>query len=128
MLETDNGVCSKPGAIQGDDFLNSHNLAKLWDKLRPSAEELIGEFGVRKVEVDAITRIIWQLTMIDPDGQELRYHVRTDGKPSLANHKYIDPPKFQEAMLGASAFLDGLTEYAFQQLELRREIAEEYGP
>ncbi|MEU3015623.1 hypothetical protein [Nocardia asteroides] len=111
-----------------DGFLKSHNLGKLWGKLHPLAEELIGKFGVRKVEVETTTRIIGQLTTIDPDGQELRYPLRMDGKPSLDNQSPIDLPTFQEALQGASAFLEGLAEVAFQELEYQREMSEEYGP
>lgn len=57
-----------------------------------------------------------------------RYHLRTDGSPSLANHNHIDPPSFQEAMQACSAFLDGLIEHAFQELEFQQEMAREFGP
>ncbi|MFE6925945.1 hypothetical protein ACFVAV_33380 [Nocardia sp. NPDC057663] len=123
------GLLARTGQLTIDEgLLRTHNLAKLWSKVQPVAEELIGTGVVRKVEVVATTRIIGQLTKIDPDGQELRYHLRTDGTPSLANQNHIDPPKFQEAMQGCSAFLDGFIEHAFQELEFKREMAEEFGP
>jgi hypothetical protein len=68
------------------------------------------------------------LTALDPDGQELRYHERTDGTPSLQGHPHIDVPKFHESLLGVTAFLDGTTEGIHQAIEFEREMAWEYGP
>lgn len=121
-------LLTRTGQITDDQvLLRTHNLAKLWSKVQPVAKELI-EAGVAcNVEVVATTRIIGQLTTIDRDGQELRYQLRTDGTPSLVNKNHIDPPKFQEAMQGCSAFLDGWIENAFQELEFKREMAEEFG-
>ncbi|PKV76814.1 hypothetical protein [Nocardia fluminea] len=124
------GLFQKAGKITvGDDFLRTHNLAVLWEKVRPVVAGSIDDYtGLRKVEVTATTRIIGQLTAIDPDGQELRYHVRTDGKPSLAKQSHIDPSKFRAALQGVSALFVGLSEVTYQELELQRELAEEYGP
>lgn len=123
------GVLRQSGQISfDDDLLRTHNLAKLWSAVGSITEDLIETAVARKVELKAATRIIGQLTAIDPDGQELRYHLRTDGSPSLANHNHIDPPRFQEAMQACSAFLDGFIEHAFQELEFQQEMAREFGP
>lgn len=72
--------------------------------------------------------MVGQLTALDPDGQELRYHERTDGTPSLLGHPHIDLPRFHDALLGVAAYLDGVTEGTWQRLDFEREMAREFGP
>ncbi|MFD0600243.1 hypothetical protein ACFQZ4_54545 [Catellatospora coxensis] len=71
--------------------------------------------------------MIGQLTTLDPDGQNFRYHVR-DGTPVLSAKESIDLPKFHEALQGVCAFFDGAAIGAYEDLETQREIAREYAP
>lgn len=113
--------------VLDDDLKHTHNLAKLWATARPMVEETF-DTETRPSELATVTRLIGQLTALDRDGQELRYHERTDGTPSLLGHPCIDLPRFHESLQGLAAFLDGAAEGTWQRLEFEREMAREFGP
>jgi len=108
-------------AAQGtfdDNLKHTHNLAKLWAQALPLIQASPAT-EARPADLTTVTKLIGQLTTLDPDGQELRYHERTDGKPSLQGHPHIDMPKFHESLQGVAAFLDGITEGIHQALDSR---------
>ncbi len=110
-----------------DNLKHTHNLAKLWAQALPLIQASPAT-EARPADLTTVTKLIGQLTTLDPDGQELRYHERTDGKPSLQGHPHIDMPKFHESLQGVAAFLDGITEGIHQALEFERDMAWECGP
>lgn len=108
-----------------DRLKHTHNLVKLWTAALPSIKEILS-IEAAASDLSTVTKLVGQLTALDPDGQELRYHKRTDGKPSLENYAFIDVPTFHESLRGVAAFLDGLTECVNRELEFEREMAYEY--
>jgi hypothetical protein len=110
-----------------DNLKHSHNLARLWAQALPLIEATSAT-EARAADLTTVTKLIGQLTALDPDGQELRYHERTNGTPSLQGYPHIDVPKFHESLQGVAAFLDGTAEGIHQALEFERDMAREYGP
>ncbi|MGV7254545.1 hypothetical protein PJI20_10315 [Mycobacterium kansasii] len=110
-----------------DNLKHTHNLARLWARARQLIESTSAT-EARAADLTTVTKLIGQLTALDPDGQELRYHERTNGTPSPQGHPHIDVPKFHESLQGIAAFLDGTAEGVHQALEFEREMAWEYGP
>ncbi len=108
-----------------ESLKHTHNLAKLWTAALPSIKE-VSSIEVRASDFTTVTKLIGQLTALDPDGQELRYHERTNGKPSLQNYPFIDVPMFHESLRGVAAFLDTISECIYQALEFEREMASAY--
>ncbi|MET8258367.1 hypothetical protein [Micromonospora sp. NPDC005205] len=102
----------------------SHNIAKLWDKVKPLIIEAHGEG--ESTDVRNVSRIIGQLTRLDKDGQEFRYNKRRDGRPTLEGVEYIDVSKFHEAMSGVANFLDGVDTATDVALDHKRDMAEYY--
>lgn len=109
-----------------EDLKETHNLAKLWSKARPLIEKTFPT--TRRADFTTVTKVIGQLTALDPDGQNFRYHVRKDGTPVLSAKESIDLPKFHEALQGVCAFFDGAAMGAHEDLETQREITREYTP
>lgn len=113
------------GTTPAARLATTHNLAKLWTSMRPLVEKAFP--AEEPAEIATVTRVIEQLTNLDPDGQSFRYHSRVDGKPTLRDQPPIDLPKFHEALRGVRAFLDAGTTGAYEQRETQRDIAREYG-
>jgi hypothetical protein len=111
----------------GGQFERTHNLAQLWATVRPMVEDTFAA-EVSAHELKIVTKLMGQLTALDPDGQELRYHKRTNGTPSLSKHPHIDLTLFHESLVGASAFLDAVAEGVWQHIEYQRDVAREFTP
>jgi len=64
-----------------DEDLETHELHPLWNMTRKVITMVVPDEP--KASLGAMEAIIQEFHCIDPSGQELRYHKRTDGKESL---------------------------------------------
>ncbi|GGM48811.1 hypothetical protein GCM10011608_37100 [Micromonospora sonchi] len=112
-------LLGRPVAVE-----TGHNIARLWDKIKPLIIEAHGES--ESANVRNVSRIIGQLTQLDKDGQEFRYNRRRDGRPTLEGIEYIDVSKFHEAMAGVANFLEGVDTAIDVALNHKRDMAEHY--
>ncbi|WP_157514384.1 hypothetical protein [Nocardia concava] len=103
----------------------THNLSQLWEQTKAMVASTAAG-AVSSAELTVLTRIIGQLTTMDHDGQELRYHLRTNGTPTLPNHEYINLPTFHEVLQSVSAFVEAAATCLHESIEFEREIAEEF--
>lgn len=108
-----------------EDIEGTHNLALLWSKVSPLLQKAFPD--ERPMLSKTVTRVVGQMTSLDPDGQDFRYSVRTDGSPALQGRESIDLAEFHEALQGVSSFLDGGTMGVSELCETKRDLEREYG-
>jgi hypothetical protein len=107
-----------------------HDVLKLWRQVQP---RLASAFPDEPPSDAAnVGRVIQQLHSADPDGQNFRYHRRTDGSLALTGIDRVDIRAWHDALLRASNFLEGavgqLSEYQQLKDDLEREMRADYDP
>lgn len=82
-----------------------HNVLGLWQEVEP---RLVAAYPEEPhVDDDNIGRILHQLHTLDPDGQNFRYHRRTDGSVPLKDIDRLDVRAWHNVLIGVSNFLQG---------------------
>ncbi|KAF0835714.1 hypothetical protein [Nocardia caishijiensis] len=100
-----------------------HKIDQLWAETQ---KIIAKEFPDEKVDLDNVSRVIGQLSKLDPDGQEFRYASRRDGSDTLPDLDRINLLAFHEAMLGVAQYLDATDTAAGETISMKREIDEYY--
>lgn len=111
------------------DTVRGHDVLKLWREVQP---RLASAFPDEPPSDAAnVCRVLQQLHSADPDGQNFRYHRRTDGSLALTGIDRVDVRAWHDALLGVSNFLSGaaglLSEYQEIKDDLEREMRSDYG-
>lgn len=111
--------------LDGQSAVNRkhHKINNLWQEVRPL---VIGFHGADD-DLIHVDRVLGQLAMIDPDGQEFRYHARTDGTPTLQGLDRVDVSKFHAAMLGVSDYLLAVSTATDVAIDTKAEMLEHWG-
>jgi hypothetical protein len=82
-----------------------HDVLELWQEVEP---KLVAAYPEEPGVDDAnIGRILRQLHTLDPDGQNFRYHRRTDGSVPLKDIDRLDVRAWHNVLIGVSNFLQG---------------------
>jgi hypothetical protein len=75
---------------------------------------------------DNVGRVLQQLYSVDPDGQNFRYHRRTDGSLALTSLDRLDMRTWHNVLIRVSNFLgavgDAASHYQETKDELEREL------
>jgi len=113
-----------------DGTVRGHDVLKLWREVQP---RLASAFPDEPPSDAAnVGRVVQQLHSADPDGQNFRYHRRTDGSLALTGIDRVDVRAWHGALLRVSNFLEGaagrLSEYQELKDDLEREMRGDYGP
>jgi hypothetical protein len=113
-----------------DGIVRGHDVLKLWREVQPRLASAFPD----EPPSDAVNvgRVIQQLHSADPDGQNFRYHRRTDGSLALTGIDRVDVRAWHDALGGVSNFLSGaggiLSEYQEIKDDLERDMRDDYGP
>lgn len=87
------------------DRSKTHDINKLWNKCRKLMAEIHPEDS--RFEIDQVTRLLQQLSAVDPFSTAFRYPVNSDGEPSLVSSlRHINVRVFREVMEKISDLLD----------------------
>jgi hypothetical protein len=113
-----------------DGTVRGHDVLKLWREVQP---RLASAFPDEPPSDAAnVGRVVQQLHSADPDGQNFRYHRRTDGSLALAGIDRVDVRAWHGALQAVSNFLEGasgqLSEYQDIKDDLEDEMRGDYGP
>ena len=100
-----------------------HRINNLWQEVRPL---IVASHGDDRGLVH-VGRILDQLSEMDPDGQEFRYHLRRDGTPTLPGVDRLDLANFHEAMLGVSDYLLAVSTATEVAMDAKAEMLEHWG-
>lgn len=108
---------------------NTHDLAKLSHEVKNMLQE---HWPDDTADLVHVTRIISQLSAMDPNGQGFRYDRDLKGNLTLGALDQIDLPTFHCGLCGVSNFFSAVDSHADHDLDLKREMgaycANEYGP
>lgn len=90
------------------EYPKTHNVQKLW----AMAQVVIAELNEPDHgEIENTTRIIDELSALDPEATGFRYHEDKKGQPSLTTTPdSLDVGQVHEALSGVSQFLDGVSD------------------
>jgi hypothetical protein len=112
-----------------DGTVRGHDVLKLSREVQP---RLASAFPDEPPSDAAnVGRVVQQLHSADPDGQNFRYHRRTDGSLALTGIDRVDVRAWHGALLAVSNFLEGaagrLSEYQELKDDLERKMRGDYG-
>lgn len=82
-----------------------HDVLKLWHQVQPRLASAFPDESSEDQE--NVARVLRQLHSADPDGQNFRYHRRTDDSLALAGIERLDVRAWHDALSRVSNFLDG---------------------
>lgn len=102
---------------------NTHDLAKLWQQVKDMLHQ---QWPDDTADLVHVTRVIGQLSAIDPNGQGFRYDRDVKGNLTLGNLDQVNLPTFHNALRGVSNFLSAVDAHADYDLDLKRDIATYY--
>lgn len=102
-------LCVIRRSEQLDEILDSHNLYKLWNQLKPAIREVWPDSETDSTR--AAERIISQFHQLDKTGQAFRYPTGKDGSPPVGTGQtpleLVDLEQLAEVAVGLCSFLDG---------------------
>jgi hypothetical protein len=98
---------------------------KLWNQARPKLAATFPEEPPRDAE--NVDRILRQLHAVDPDGQNFRYHRRTDGSLTLRDVDRLDIRAWHSGLIRVSNYLDGAAGQVSYHREMRDDLEREAG-
>ena len=102
------------GSIKG------HDVVKLWDEVQPRLASAFPEEP--RADSDNVGRLLRQLHNLDPDGQNFRYHRRTDGSLALTNIGRLDIQTWHKVLVRVSNFLSAAADHTSYHQEIKDEL------
>ena len=103
-----------------------HRLAPLWSEVKALIAPL--DYCIDSSDVVHAERLILELDRLDPDGQNFRYHRRSDESIALDGIQPFDLRSFHDALSAAASFLLSLLEVVYIEIEGRQEEATDVEP
>lgn len=100
-----------------------HDVMKLWDQVRPKLATAFPKEPPRDAE--NVDRVLRQLHAVDPDGQNFRYHRRTDGSLALPDVDRVDIRAWHGALIRVSNYLDGAAGQVSYHQEMKDDLKRE---
>lgn len=98
---------------------SDHNLAKLWNSLRPLLQRTSPDENPEHVKT--VGRMINELHTIDASATEFRYATRRDGSAALSGVESIDLPTLHSGMAALVAFFSAASDQADHLLDAKRD-------
>lgn len=104
-----------------DKLTSVHRLKTLLDWLRERIKSTLGKPLPR-----GLIEVIEQFDGMDPDGQNFRYSLRTDGQQGMPQQFGADIGVIQRQMESAHSILSGLNDWLEEEIRLSGELLDMY--
>jgi hypothetical protein len=107
-----------------------HDVLKLWREVQPRLASAFPDEPLNDME--HVDRVLRQVHTVDPDGQNFRYHRRTNGRLALEGVDRLDIRAWHGGLIAVSNFLGGASDQVSYHQDLKddyeQEMGREYGP
>ena len=104
----------------------THQLERLWQDVKSRLDPFM--YAIEADDLGYADRLLVQLAQMDPDGQNFRYHRRTDGTFSLDGVRPLDLRELHDGLSAAANFLSALLDGIYEGLSYKQDMAAESGP